>query len=112
MLDKTENYITREEFEQFVQFNELRYSSLFNRILGLDMTVRSIILPLATSGETVEKARDIIELLDNIKTNLVKSGGIAEDHQKDMFFTLDHIVDMLQNTLKRSENIGESKDES
>ncbi|MEG9489654.1 hypothetical protein [Mannheimia indoligenes] len=112
MLDKTENYITREEFEQFVQFNELRYSSLFNRILGLDMTVRSIILPLATSGEIVEKARDIIELLDNIKTNLVKSGGIAEDHQKDMFFTLDHIVDMLQNTLKRSENIGESKDES
>lgn len=112
MLDKTENYITREEFEQFVQFNELRYSSLFNRILGLDMTVRSIILPLAASGETVEKARDIIELLDNIKTNLVKSGGIAEDHQKDMFFTLDHIVDMLQNTLKRSENIGESKDES
>lgn len=41
MSDRAENYITREEFEQFVQFNELRYSSLFNRILGLDMAVRS-----------------------------------------------------------------------
>lgn len=55
MSDRAENYITKEEFEQFVQFNELRYSSLFNRILGLDMAVRSMILPLATSDETVEK---------------------------------------------------------
>ena len=108
MSEKSENYITREEFEQFVQYNEQRYSSLFNRVLGLDMVVRSLVLPLTSTGETAEKAKDIIDLLDNVKSNLLQTGGIAPEHQKDVFFSLHLTLDMLQNVLKKLEV---SKDE-
>ncbi|AWI51369.1 hypothetical protein DDU33_07665 [Actinobacillus porcitonsillarum] len=103
MSEKSENCVTREEFEQFVQYNEQRYSSLFNRVLGLDMVVRSLVLPLATTSEVAEKAKDIIDLLDNIKSNLLQTGGIAPEHQKDIFFSLDLTLDMLQNVLKKLE---------
>lgn len=101
LSDKSENYITKEEFNQFIQYNEQRYNSLFNRILGLDMVVRSIILPLSLPRNVENKAKDIIELLDGIKSNLLESGQIAPEHQQDMFFTLNSTVDMLQNILKQ-----------
>lgn len=98
----SENYITRAEFDHFLKSNEKRYDALFNRVLGLDMVVRTLILPLASNNEVKDKVQDMIELLSSVKQSLTSSGQIALDHQQDIFFTLNVVVEMLQNILDKA----------
>ncbi|CAM3767343.1 MULTISPECIES: hypothetical protein [Avibacterium] len=100
------DYISRAEFERFTRYNEERYLSLFNRVLGLDLVLRGIVLPLSTQQSSEKVIQDIVWLLDDVKTQMITSDSIAPEHQKDIFASTNEMIKMLQDRLHKMEKQG------
>ncbi|MCW9718387.1 hypothetical protein [Avibacterium sp. 21-599] len=73
-------------------------------MLGLDLVLRGIVLPLSTTEQnSTQVIQDIVQLLENVKNQMITSDSIAPEHQKDIFASTNEMIKMLQDRLHKME---------